>query len=94
MPSAEHVASTIKLTGEFVQVNDERYLHVTAFHADLDMDNMRVYASGIFPEPELSECNCGDGLEAKMQRLIGFAFVWQTNWRWSSSTRTGRPSIA
>lgn len=43
------------MTGDFTEIDGERYLHIVAFNAVVDMDNMRVTATGIFPEPELSE---------------------------------------
>lgn len=55
--SAEHVSTMVSMHGEFVEKEGERYLHVNAFNADVSMDNMKVIATGIFPEPELSKAH-------------------------------------
>lgn len=45
----------VQMRGEFVDKDGERYLHISSFNADVNMDNMKVSATGIFPEPELSK---------------------------------------
>lgn len=51
----EHVASKTRLIGEFVDVDGERHWRLTGVDLSMEMDNMRVSATGIFPEPALSK---------------------------------------
>lgn len=42
------------MNGLFETDNNEQYLHITDFDVLLTMDDMKVFATGIFPEAELS----------------------------------------
>lgn len=48
------VASTHKMSGIFEDRNGERYLRLNKFDADPNIGNMKIYATGIFPDPELN----------------------------------------
>lgn len=50
----ERVSTTVKMNGLFETDNNEQYLHITDFDVLLTMDDMKVFATGIFPEAELS----------------------------------------
>lgn len=50
------MSTTVKMNGAFENIDSERYLHITDFDVVVTMDDMKVFATGIFPEAELSEC--------------------------------------
>lgn len=44
------------MNGKFVRGDDnEKYLQLEHFDLDINMDDFEFYASGIFPDPELSK---------------------------------------
>lgn len=43
------------MTGVFEMNDGEKYLRITNFDVVLGMDDMKVFATGIFPEAELSK---------------------------------------
>lgn len=47
------------MDGFFEVIEDERYLNITDFDVSLTMDDMKVFATGIFPEAELSKLRHG-----------------------------------
>lgn len=52
---SERVSTTVKMDGTFETIDNERYLHITDFDVVLGMEDMKVFATGIFPEAELSK---------------------------------------
>lgn len=47
--------STQRMDGHFVDRDGEQYLQLDHFDLDIAMDDFKFYATGIFPDPELSK---------------------------------------
>lgn len=53
--SKEDISTTNKMEGVFEDRNGERYLRLTAFDAFPNVRSMKIFATGIFPDAELSK---------------------------------------
>lgn len=45
------------MDGHFVERDGEQYLQLDHFDLDIAMDDFQFYATGIFPDADLSECD-------------------------------------
>lgn len=45
---------TQTLDGKFEERNGKRYLRIVNFDMDIDIDDMKIYANGLFPDPTLN----------------------------------------
>ncbi|XP_052868331.1 putative beta-carotene-binding protein [Anopheles cruzii] len=49
------VTTTWQLSGEVTERNGEQYMEINSFDMSPEVGNMKIYATGLFPDPELND---------------------------------------